>query len=252
MTKTIQTSLIAGLAAISVAPATAQTAVLTGNEDFSIHNVGESFFGGAFRRDAVNSRFQINGRNPASADRNLGLWAAFNVDLNGLFSGPVTGVESATIDLFQAQPFTGQDIDNIITGGTVNVYFTLDDSDVLNSANGFDWVDSDAEGLGDQFSDRVLVGSIDLVEGNFDASFDLDLSVVGADLLNQINSDGFVRFVFTTPDMDTATSFGVGAPSTSTVLGFDGPAPTITINAIPAPGSLALLGLAGFAARRRR
>jgi uncharacterized protein (TIGR03382 family) len=134
----------------------------------------------------------------------------------------------------------------------MNVYYTLEDADVLAAANGFVWDINDAEGLGAQFSDRVLVGSIDLATGNFDAGFDLDLSVIGSSLIDEINSDGFARFVFTTPDMDMATSWGVGEPGTSTVLAFDGPAPTVTFT-VPAPGavSMGVLGL-GLLARRRR
>lgn len=235
----------------SAGAAAGQTAVLTGNQDFSISNVGEGFIPSVTRRNAVNSRFQINGRNPSSASRNFGLWASFDVDLNGLFAGPISGLESVTIDLFEAQPITGQDIDNIITGGTINVYYTLEDADVLSSANGFDWIDADPEGLGTQFADRVLVGTLDVVDGNSGASFDLDLSSISASLLNEINSDGFVRFVFTTPNMDTATSFGVGAPGTSTVLAFDGAAPTISFT-VPTPASAAVLGLGGLVAVRRR
>lgn len=234
-----------------VGGASAQTAVLTGNQDFSISNVGEGFLFGPTRRDAIDSRFQINGRNPDGANRNFGLWATFDVDLDGAFGSPITALESARIDLFQAQPTTGQDIDNIITGGTINVYYTLEDADVLDSANGFDWIDSDPEGLGMQFADRVLVGTIDLVDGNFDAGFDLDLSVIGSSLVNEINSDGFVRFVFTTPNMDTATSFGVGAPGTSSTLAFDGPAPTISF-VVPTPGVVSIAGLGLLAGLRRR
>ena len=244
-------AVVGSVASLNSADAAAQSAVLTGNQDFSISNVGEGFIPSVTRRDAVNSRFQINGRNPSSSARNFGLWASFDVDLDGLFAGPISTLDSVRIDLFEAQPITGQDIDNIIRGGTINVYYTLEDADVLNSANGFDWIDSDPEGLGTQFADRVLVGSVDVVEGNSGASFDLDLSAIGASLIDEINSDGFVRFVFTTPDMDTATSFGVGAPGTSTVLAFDGAAPTISFT-VPTPGAAALLGFGGLVAVRRR
>ncbi|MEL7485560.1 MAG: VPLPA-CTERM sorting domain-containing protein [Planctomycetota bacterium] len=247
----MKTGLIGAGAALMAAPAVGQTAVLTGNEDFSISNVGEGFIPSVTRRDAVNSRFQINGRNPDGSNRNFGLWASFDVDLNGLFSGPISGIDSVTIDLFEAQPTTGQDIDNIITGGTLNVYYTLEDADVLDSANGFDWIDSDPEGLGTQFADRVLVGTLDVADGNSGASFNLDLSGIESSLVNEINGDGFVRFVFTTPDMDTATSFGVGTPGTSTVLAFDGAAPEITF-VVPTPASAAVLGLGGLVAMRRR
>lgn len=241
---------LAGMSGAS-STASAQTSVMTGLDDFRIANVGEGLFG-VTRRDAINSRFQVNGRNPNPADRNYGLWATFDLDFNGLFSTPISTLDSVRIDLFQAQPITGQDIDNVITGGTMNVYYTLEDADVLDSGNGFDWIDSDPEGLGSQFADRVLVGTIDLADGNFDAGFDLDLSVIGSSLIDEINADGFARFVFTTPDQDFATSWGVGEPSTSTILGFDGPAPTVSFT-VPTPGS-AVVGLMGMAmlARRRR
>lgn len=234
-----------------VAPASAQQAVLTGLDDFRIANVGEGLFGPT-RRDAINSRFQVNGRNPNPASRNYGLWATFDLDLNGLFDGPVSQLDSVRIDLFQAQAITGQNVNNVIRGGTMNVYYTLEDADVLDASNGFVWDTSDAEGLGAQFADRVLVGTIDLATGNFDAGFDLDLSVIGSSLIDEINSDGFARFVFTTPDMDMATSWGVGEPGTSTVLAFDGPAPTVTFT-VPSPGAVTMgvLGL-GLLARRRR
>lgn len=239
-------------AQVGVGSVSAQTTVLTGNQDFTISNVGEGFIPSVTRRNAVDSRFQINGRNPNSASRNFGLWASFDVDLDGVFGGPISSLDSVTIDLFEAQPITGQNIDNIIRGGTINVYYTLEDADVLDAANGFDWIDSDPEGLGTQFADRVLVGTLDVVDGNSGASFDLDLSAIGGSLVDEINSDGFVRFVFTTPDMDTATSFGVGAPGTSTVLAFDGAAPTIRFT-VPAPGggALAALGLLAMSRRRR-
>jgi hypothetical protein len=223
---------------------------LTGVDDFRIANVGEGFFN-TTRREANDSRFQVNGRNPDNVNRNFGLWASFDLDFNGLFASPIDTLESVTIDLFQAQPITGQDVDNVITGGTMNVYFSLVEDDVLDSANGYDWIDADPEGLGTQFSDRVLVGTIDLEDGNFDASFDIDLTTIGPDLIDEINTDGFARFVFTTPDMDFATSWGVGVPGTSDVLAFDGDAPTVNF-VVPAPGSAALLALAGVAVRRRR
>ncbi len=246
------TLLLAGVAVLApIGAASAQTAVLTGNQDFTISNVGEGFIPSVTRRNAVNSRFQINGRNPASSDRNFGLWASFDIDLQDTFGGPISQLDSARIDLFQAQPITGQDIDNIITGGTINVYLTLNDDDVLASANGYDWIDSDPEGLGTQFSDRVLVGTMDVVDGNFDVGFDLDLSTAGASIIDEINNDGFIRFVFTTPNMDTATSFGVGAPGTSSILAFDGAAPTVTF-VVPAPSGALLGGLGLLAATRRR
>ena len=244
-------ALTAACLATMAAPASAQQATLTGREDVRIANVGEGLFGPT-RRGAGNSRFQVNGSNPNPSTRNYGLWATFDLELGGLFDAPISQLDSVRIDLFQAQAITGQTINNVIRGGTMNVYYTLEDADVLDASNGFIWDTSDAEGLGAQFADRVLVGSIDLATGNFDAGFDLDLSVIGSSLIDEINSDGFARFVFTTPDMDMATSWGVGEPGTSTILAFDGPAPTVTFT-VPAPGAVSLGALSlGLLARRRR
>ena len=247
----IRTVALASLAgSLLAAPGVASAEVLTGLDDFRIANVGEGLFGPT-RRDAVNSRFQVNGSNPVAAQRNYGLWAAFDLDFDGLFNSPISQLDSVRVDLFQAQPTTGQDIDNVIRGGTMNVYYTLEDADVLDSANGFVWDTNDAEGLGSQFSDRVLVGTASLFSGNSDLGFDLDLTQVGASLIDQINSDGFARLIFTSPDQNFATSWGVGEPGTSTFLAFDGAAPTVTFT-VPAPGAAAMLGLGGLAMARRR
>ncbi|MEM1423099.1 MAG: hypothetical protein AAGH64_03750 [Planctomycetota bacterium] len=232
----------------------AQSASLTGVTDFQISSVGEGlggFFGETTRRNALNSRFQVNGSDPNPSDRNFGIWTTFDLDFDGLFDGPIDALESVSVDLFQAQPITGQDIDNIIDAGTLNLWFTTVDDDVLASSNGYDWIDSDPNGLGTQFGDRELVGTIDLEEGNFDVSFDVDLAVIAGTLIDEINSDGFGRFILTSPTPQFASSFGVGVPGTSSTLAFDGDAPVVTFT-VPAPGAGAALAFAGLAMVRRR
>ncbi|MCC5821916.1 MAG: hypothetical protein LAT64_01360 [Phycisphaerales bacterium] len=79
---------VAGLAGLAIggipSGAVAQQATLTGVEDFRIANVGEGLFGPT-RRNAIDSRFQVNGRNPDPSNRNFGLWATFDLELAGLF-----------------------------------------------------------------------------------------------------------------------------------------------------------------------
>ena len=249
-TKNVTLAVLAGVALTAAPGAATAQQVLTGVEDFRIANVGEGLFGPT-RRNATNSRFQVNGSNPVSSQRNYGLWAAFDLDFDGLFDSSISQLESVRVDLFQAQPTTGQDIDNVIRGGTMNVYYTLEDADVLDSSNGFVWDTSDAEGLGSQFADRVLVGSISLSDGNFDAGFDLDLTQIGSSLVDEINGAGFARLIFTSPDQNFASSWGVGEPGTSSILAFDGPAPTVSFT-VPAPGAVVMLGLGGLAVSRRR
>lgn len=230
--------------------AQAQTASAVGLDDFSIHVVGEGLFGPT-RINTLNSRFQVNGRNPSSAMRNFGLWTAFNLDGGALFDSPISTLDSVRIDLFGAVPITGQDVPSVIRDGNLQVYFTTDSRDVLAAANGFVWDINSPNGLGSQFSDLTLVGEVGLVRGTQDVSFDVDLTSIRETLVGRINAGEQVRFLFTSDTMDFASSWGVGVPGTSTVLAFDGPAPVVTF-VVPAPGAAALLGCAGIAAMRRR
>ncbi len=227
----------------------AQSATVTGLDDFSIHNVGEGLFGPT-RRDAINSRFQVNGRNPVAAERNFGLWAAFNIDGGSLFSGPIGGLDSVEVNLFGAHPITGQVVPSVIDPGNLRVYFTTNDDDVLASANGYIWDTTSSDGVG-QFTDRVLVESEFLLRGDQDLTLSLDLSAIESVLVDRINNGQLVRFLFTSDTPDFASSWGVGVPGTSTIQAFDGAAPTVTFN-VPAPGAMGLLGVAGLACVRRR
>jgi MYXO-CTERM domain-containing protein len=249
MLKPLLLSVVAGATALG-GVASAQSATAVGLDDFSIHTVGEGLFGPT-RRNALDSRFQVNGSNPNPSDRNYGLWTAFNLDGGSLFAGDITQLASVRIDLFGAVPITGQDVPSVIEGGDLQVYFTTDSSDVLASSNGFVWDTSSSNGLGSQFSDLTLVGSTTLVRGTQDVSFDVDLSAIGSTLVDRINAGEQVRFLFTSPTMDFASSWGVGVPGTSTVLAFDGPAPTVTFT-VPAPGAAAVLAGVGLVGLRRR
>jgi len=252
--KRVSTGAAVGMIA-AAGSANGQSASLVGVEDFRIANVGEGvggFLPEVTRRNADEGRFQVNGSNPGQNNRVFGLWATFDLDFQNLFSGPIDRLQSVNVDLFQAQPITGQDIDNVITGGTLNLYFTREDADVLDAANGFDWVDTDEEGLGNQFADRVLVGSVELAEGNTDVSFDVDLSSIETSLIDEINSDGFGRFVLTSPDDNFATSWGVGVSGDPDgILEFDGAAPVVTFT-VPSPAAASVLGLGGIVLARRR
>lgn len=247
-------STIACLSVVALAGAgsgaSAQTASAVGLEDFSINVVGEGLFGPT-RLNVTNSRFQVNGRNPSSAMRNYGLWAAFNLDGGSLFDGPISTLDSVRIDLFGAVPITGQDVPSVIRGGNLQVYYTTDSRDVVAAANGFVWDINSANGLGSQFSDLALLGEVNLDRGTQDVSFDLDISAVRDSMVGRINAGEQIRFLFTTTEADFASSWGVGVPGTSTILAFDGPAPVVTF-VVPAPGAAALLACAGIATIRRR
>ena len=244
-------SIVAVLAVsgLAVDRADASAATVTGLDDFSIHTVGEGLFGPT-RRNALDSRFQVNGRNPNTAERNYGLWTAFNIDGGSLFANPISQLDSVEVNLFGANPITGQTVANVIRSGNFNVYFTENDDDVLLASNGYVWDINTPDGVG-QFADRVLVASTFLQAGDQDLTLSLDLSTIGSTLIDRINNGDLIRFIFTSDTMEFASSWGVGVPGTSTILAFDGPAPTVTF-AVPAPGAAAMLGLAGLMSARRR
>lgn len=242
-------------AGLSVA-ASAQMATVESITDFSVHNVGENiggFFGDIFRRNADDGRFQVNGRDPNPASRVLGLWSIFNIDGGSLFSGPISDLERVTISLPPATPRDpGTIVPSFSDPGNLQVFYTTDQRDVLASSNGFDWIDSDPSGLGDQFSDLTQLGQIELPAGDPTALFDIELSgAVKDDIIATINNGELVRFIFTTSTVGLASNWGLGVPSDSTVLPIEGDAATVQF-VVPSPAGAAALGLGSLVALRRR
>lgn len=252
-------TMLVGAGAIALAGAggaRAQSVTVESVADFSVHNVGENlggFFGNIFRRNADDGRFQVNGRDPNPSSRVYGLWSIFNIDGGSLFSGPIGALERVRITLPPATPRDPSVIAPAVSGaGTLRVYYTTDQRDVLDPANGFDWIDSDPAGLGSQFSDLALLGEVSVSRGDPTVVFDLAPSgAVLADMIATINSGQLVRFVFSTTTVGLATSWGVGVPSDSTTLPIEGDASTVQF-VVPAPGAAAALVLGGLVAGRRR
>ena len=243
---------VAGLSAA----ASAQTATVESITDFSVHNVGENlggFFGNIFTRNADDGRFQVNGRDPNPASRVLGLWSIFNIDGGSLFANPISDLDSVRINLPPATPRNpGTIVPSFSDAGNLQVFYTTDQRDVLDSSNGFDWIDSDPSGLGNQFSDLTQLGEVNLPAGDPTAFFDIALSgTVQSDMISAINNGELVRFIFTTSTVGLASNWGLGVPSDSTTLPIEGDAATVQF-VVPSPAGAAVLGRGGLVALRRR
>ncbi|TVQ60845.1 MAG: hypothetical protein EA378_10495 [Phycisphaerales bacterium] len=247
--------------------AQAQTVTLTGPQDFSIHQIGEGvggFLPPVIRRDVVDGRFQVNGRNPDPSNRLFGQWTAINVDTSTAFSGPVDQLERLTLTIGGAEtrPDSTAQLYPILFAGTMSIYLTTDgDDNLLDAANGYDWIDDSPNGIGDQFSDLFLLDTRTFATGQAGVdptpswSVDVDLAALGSVILDQINSGSTFRFIITGIDDSVASSWysGVENERTSPVTNlYTGVAPTVEF-VIPAPGAMGLLaGMGLLAARRRR
>jgi|GEM_PF-3081952 len=256
-----------GVLGMSAAAANAQVVTLTGPQDFSIHQIGEGvggFLPPVIRRDVVDGRFQVNGRNPDPANRLFGQWTAINIDTSSVFSGPVDQLERLTLTIHGAEtrPDSTAQVHPIIFGGTMSIYLTTDgDQNLLNAANGYVWDINAQNGIGNQFSDLYLLDTRTFERGTVGVdptptwSVDVDLAALGSVILDQINSGSTFRFIITGIDDTVASSWysGVENPKLTAVTNtYTGIAPTVEF-VIPAPGALGLIaGMGLIAARRRR
>lgn len=267
MKKSIMTVAAASAVVAFAGIANAQSITLTGPQDFSIHQIGEGvggFLPPVIRRDVVDGRFQVNGRNPDPSNRLFGQWTSINVDTSTVFSGPVDQLERLTLTINGAEtrPDSTAQLHPILFGGTMSIYLTTDgDQNLLDASNGYVW-DVDAQnGIGEQFSDLYLLDTRTFERGTIGVdptptwSVDVDLSVLGSVILDQIASGSTFRFIITGIDDTVASSWysGVENPKLTAVTNtYTGIAPTVEF-VIPAPGAMGLLaGMGLLAARRRR
>ncbi len=152
-------------------------------------------------------------------------------DLSGYSGVPVASVE---IDLVQSNPFFASD-------GGVSIDYTADDATPFSSLS-FD--NSTVGGNGGQLaaSDLADFQYVETADGDIDTISLADNGGFFAD----IESQGVIRLILEATDPFTAATYE----------GFDGDfgdgGPVLRITEVPAPGSVALLGLGGLAAARRR
>ncbi len=113
---------------------------------------------------------------------------------------------------------------------------------------------TDPTGLGSQFENLTLISSADQPGGIYDITRTANLDSIASKLLERINNGENLRFIFASQTAGFSANFGTGNEDQSANFDFFGEAPTVTfdVTAIPAPDSVALLGLAGLAASRRR
>jgi hypothetical protein len=142
-------------------------------------------------------------------------------------------------------------------GGNLSIFFTTSDVDVLDPDSGIIFDNgggTDPTGLGNQFENLTLISSANQAGGIYDISRTADLSSIATTLLDRINNGENLRFIIASQTAGFSANFGTGNEDQSANFDFFGEAPTVTfdVTAIPAPGSAAMLGLAGLATVRRR
>ena len=143
-------------------------------------------------------------------------------------------VNSVQIDVTHSEP-------SFASSGGVSLDYTADDAAALSSLS-FD--NTSVGGNNGQLA-AADVADWTFNTGNDGATFTYNLSDNGG-LFADIESSGIIRLVLEATDPGTAATYE----------GFDGNfgdgGPVLRIDAVPTPGSLALLGLGGLAAARRR
>lgn len=248
-----------GLLLASGATATAQSTTLTGITDFDMSRVFRPFLPGFSDRGAITTqaRWQINGDQTGTLGT-LGIFTVFDID--GSAVRPAAGAASVDNLMFNIFPavnsLTGSGgIDG--DGGDLSIYFTTSDADVLDTNSGIFFDNgggTDPTGLGDQFENLTLISSEFQPGGIYDISRNADLSAIAETLVERINNGQNLRFIIASQTPGFSSNFGTGNEDTSSNFDFFGEAPTVMfdVTAIPAPGSAALIGLAGLAAVRRR
>ena len=228
-----------------------QSTTLTGVEDFQISTVFQSFFGGSDQSlVTTQNRWQVNGANPGFT---LGIFGVFDIDAAQLQNpAGIASVDGIDLNLF---PAVNQNSGSggIQTGGDFQVWFTTENFDIFAEDAQFIPGD-DNTGLGNQFDPKFLLAETNLEAGIYDISLGLNVESAQNELVNAINNGDNIRFLLTATTPNFAAQFGTGMEDPGAFFPFFGEAPTIDFQttAIPAPGAIALLSLAGLCGRSRR
>lgn len=250
-------SMTIGLSLLVASPATASV-TLTGIDDYDISTVFRPLFPSFPDRSAVidQARFQINGDQTGTTGT-LGIFTVYDID--GAMLRPDGGAASISDISFNLFPAVNSltNSGGITSAGDLSIYFTTNDADVLDPDSGIVFDNgggTDPTGLGNQFENLTLVSSEFQEEGIYDISRSIDLGSIESWLLERINNGENIRFILASQTPGFTSNFGTGNRDDSPTFDFFGEAPTVSfeINAVPAPGTLALLALFGITSRRRR
>jgi len=219
--KTIIT--IASIAAVSGAA----VAGVAGSEEFRLFNNGTANSG--YQVEDNGQPFFMNAQGSGN-----GQFAEFYVmqfDLSAYSGLGITGVE---IDVTHSEP-------GFATTGGVSLDYTADDATALSSLN------FDGSSIGGNNGQLAAADVADwtFLSGNDGSTFTYSLSDNGG-LFADIQSGGIIRLILEASDPNTSATYE----------GFDGDfgdgGPVLRVNTIPAPSGLAILGLGGMVAARRR
>ncbi|TVQ32563.1 MAG: hypothetical protein EA376_05310 [Phycisphaeraceae bacterium] len=249
---------VALIASAGAERAAADPVSLTGIQDFDMTAVFRPLFSSFPDRNAITTqaRWQVNGDMTGSTGT-LGIFTVF--DINGADLRPAAGAASVDSLIFDLFPAVNMDTGTggIQGAGDLSIYFTTNNEDLLDPDSDIIFDNgggTDPTGLGSQFANLTLLSSDFQDAGIYDIQRTADISGLESFLLNAINNEENIRFIFASQTGNFTSQFGTGNPDMSSSFDFFGEAPVVTfdVTAVPAPGGAALLALAGLAGARRR
>lgn len=152
----------------------------------------------------------------------------------GIDTVPVTFSISATTDLYGDFTISADFDASIDTSGSSPIVSFADTSGSFTSSSPFDF----------DYSDLAMILDGEFIDGTFGITGTSGGSSISADVLLSGFGDAW----------DGTSASGIGIIELKAVSGFAPETTDITwsINTVPAPGALGLLGMAGLVGRRRR
>ncbi|MFI4859571.1 MAG: PEP-CTERM sorting domain-containing protein [Phycisphaerales bacterium JB063] len=201
-------------------------------------SVGSIHIGGHTASNDDGSEYYASGNDDSFSEYGVATFLFTNAD----FGGSLTDLASATFNLtINDRSFSD--------GTSLEVLFSADDFDA--DYTGLDYDSSLFNGLDTaDFTSLTSLGVYSVADtssnGGAVESIALDLSAVEAELIGQINAGSEFQLIIAVTDASHDITYsGVGNT-------FDPGAPSLTLTAVPEPGSLALVGLGALTLIRRR
>ncbi len=190
-------------------------------------------------------------------DDSFASWGAVRFDLSDLYAELDAQAASAGLPGWQIQSATfGVEQSNASfseAGGPIDVYHAPDDATDINPSTAAGTLGFGTVHGGNSMYDGSLGATSFLGQFNFtniaDGTLD-STDISAAVVLNELNArDSFLTLVLDTDDLGVqATYKGQDSP----FQGVDAPSLAVSFKLIPSPGALAVFGLAGLTAARRR